>query len=254
MVVPTRVRDLLKTVDCDDLYNFLRLDPSATPSRLQAAARKEYDRIQNKGLRGPQWDARKDLAGLCASIFKSDETKKDYDRALEDAKKRGETDERGRHTGGGFDEATALLETGMGFVRQGTVKDAVVIAKRLPGDYAEYSRFRTTVAELLMSRGMLVETIDFLSWCEAEEPDNDHYKKMLATAYAKLGTSSWDQFQGRPCATRGEHVAEAEQCLSFARAYRESVTLSQRDSAVHAAIHELEVQVEFVTRRKWERK
>ena len=34
MVVPARVRDLLRTVDCDDLYEFLQLEPSVKPSKL----------------------------------------------------------------------------------------------------------------------------------------------------------------------------------------------------------------------------
>ena len=248
MVVPARVRDLLRTVDCDDLYEFLQLEPNAKPRKLQVAAQKEYDRIQNKGLRGPQWEARKDLAGLCASIFKNDDTKKDYDRALEDARKRGETGEQGKHTGG-FDEATALLETGMGFIRQGTVKDAVVIARRLPGDYAEYSTFRMTVAGLLMSRRMHIEAIDFLSWCEGEEPNNDHYKAMLGTTFATVGTASWERVGGETYATRAEHVAEAAECLSRARAYAQSSTL--RDTDLHVAIAHLDANLEVATKRRW---
>ena len=248
MVVPARVRDLLRTVDCDDLYEFLQLEPNAKPSKLQVAAQKEFDRIQNKGLRGPQWEARKDLAGLCASIFKNDDTKKDYDRALEDARKRGETGEQGKHTGG-FDEATALLETGMGFIRQGTVKDAVVIAKRLPGDYAEYSTFRMTVAGLLMSRRMHIEAIDFLSWCEGEEPNNDHYKAILGTAFATVGTANWERVGGETYATRAEHVAEAAECLSRARAYSESSTL--RDTDLQVAIAHLDANLEVATKRRW---
>lgn len=248
MIVPSEVRELLTTVGCDDLYGFLELKPKATPSQLRAAAEKEYNRVQNKGLRGPKWDARKRLAGLCVStIFKNDDTKRDYDRALTEAKKRGEAQE-GRRTGG-FDEATALLETGMGFVRRGSVKDAVVIAKRLTGDYPEYSRFRMTVGGLLLSGGRHLEAIDFLSWCVGEEPNNNQYTTMLGTVFARLGTASWDQVNGTSYATRAEHVSEAEQCLSQARAYAKSAASGAMD--LHMAIAELEAHLKVATRRRW---
>lgn len=248
MMVPPRTRDLLKTVGCDDLYDFLQLKPSATPGELHAAATKKHEWVQRKGQRGPQWEARKELAGICAVVFKNDDTKKDYDRLLDEAREQGGTGEQGKRTGG-FDEATTLLETGMGFVRQGTVKDAVVIAKRLAGDYPEYSRFRMTVGGLLMSRRMHVEAIDFLSWCEGEEPGNDHYRTMLGTAFAKLGTASWERVGGGVYATRAEHAAEAAEFLSRAREYAEASSL--RDTDLQVAIAELEANLEVATKRKW---
>ena len=81
-MVPPRVKSLLAIVECEDLYEFLKLDRTATPAQLRTAARKEFDRLQNRGLRHGIWEARKDLAGLCQSIFKDEETKREYDRTL----------------------------------------------------------------------------------------------------------------------------------------------------------------------------
>ena len=178
MVVPAKLRKLLEIVECRDVYEFLKLDRSASPEKLRAAAQKRYEGIQNQGRRGRPWDEQKELTGLCASIFKNDDTKRDYDRALKECEERGEPDEPRRHFRE-FDEATALLETGMDFVRQGRVRDAVVIARRLEGDVSEYSKLRMIVAGLLTTRRMDDEAMEFLAWCESEEPNNDKYKSML---------------------------------------------------------------------------
>ena len=92
-MLPAKLNDLLASVECANLYEFLKLDPSATPEELSAAAQKEFDRIQNKGLRGGKWDARKELTGLCKSIFRDSRTKKEYDRAQQETAARGKPDE-----------------------------------------------------------------------------------------------------------------------------------------------------------------
>ena len=124
-MVPARIRDLLPAVDCRDVYEFLQLDRNATPKQLREAAEKEKQRIHNKGMRGPVWDNRKALADICITLFKSDASKMEYDRTLEEAESRREPEARG---GGGtaFDEAA--LESGLKSVGEGRIEDAVVIA------------------------------------------------------------------------------------------------------------------------------
>jgi len=88
-----KVTRLLKDLDCGDLYEFLKLDRSASPADLRAAAENEWNRIHSKGLRGGRWDARKELAGECKSIFRDDTSKRDYDRELEKAAARSKIDD-----------------------------------------------------------------------------------------------------------------------------------------------------------------
>ena len=76
------IQPLLEKVKCKDLYKFLNLTPRATPAQLREAARKEFDRIQNQGLRGSPWDERKQLVGICQTHFRDDSSKEAYDRTL----------------------------------------------------------------------------------------------------------------------------------------------------------------------------
>ena len=247
-MLPAKLNDLLASVECANLYEFLKLDPSATPEELSAAAQKEFDRIQNKGLRGGKWDARKELTGLCKSIFRDSRTKKAYDRAQQEAAARGKPDDRPASTRE-FDEETALLESGWGLVSQGRVEDALVIAKRLTGDYGPYSRFRLTVAELMISRERYPDAVNFIFWCEDEEPGNDQYKAILGTAFARGGTATWARHGGQPCATSAEHVAEARACLERAR--ESASALGGRDAELSREIAMLEEHIRVATRRRW---
>ena len=247
-MVPARIRDLLPAVECRDVYEFLQVDRSATPKQLREAAEKEKQRIHNKGMRGPIWDNRKALADICITLFKSNASKREYDRTLEEAESRGESESRG---GGGpaFDEAAALLESGWSSVSQGRIEDAVVIARQLTGDHEEHSRFRTTVAELLIKRTNYAEAIEFLSWCEVEEPSNEVYRALLGTAAAKGGTFSWDHSRGEPVATSADQVALAERSLTLARNCAASVTGHYDDLC--RGIADLERRMESATRRSW---
>ena len=247
-MLPAKLNDLLASVECANLYEFLKLDPSATPEELSAAAQKEFDRIQNKGLRGGKWDARKELTGLCKSIFGDSRTKKEYDRAQQETAARGKPDDRAASTRE-FDEETALLESGWDLVRQGRVEETLVLAKRLTGDHGAYSRLRLTVAELMISRERYLDAINFIFWCEDEEPGNDQYKAMLGTAFARGGTATWTRHGGQFYATSAEHVAEARACLDRAR--QSASALGGRDVELSREIAMLEEHIRVATRRRW---
>ena len=170
----SNLKGLLASVECANLYEFLKLDSSATPEELRAAAQKEFDRIHSKGRRGVKWDARKELTGLCKSIFRDARTKKEYDRTLEEAAGRDEggdeAGQSGRRESGGFDETSAILSAGWGLIAQGRTAEAVAIAKRLDGTHRECSRFRAAVGEMLVKGNEPIEAIKFLDWCEIREP------------------------------------------------------------------------------------
>ena len=203
----SRLNVLLTTVECADLYDFLKLDPSATPEELCDAAQKEFNRIHNKGSRGGQWDARKELTGLCKTIFGNNTSKEAYDRALEEAADRKDEESRnaksGRPETGGFDESSAMLNAGWGLVAHGRAAEAVAVAKRLDGRHPQCSRFRTAVGEMLVKGSEPDEAIKFLRWCEMREPGSREYRALLAMAFAKRGLATWDDFGNGPCATRG---------------------------------------------------
>lgn len=247
-MLPAKLNDLLERIGCANLYEFLKLDPSATPEELRAAAQKEFDRIQNKGLRGGKWDYRKELTGLCKSIFRDSKTKKEYDRVQQEAAARPKPDDRAASTRE-FDEETALLESGWGLVRQGRVEEALVLAKRLTGDYGPYSRFRLTVAELMIGRERYLDAVNFIFWCEDEEPGNDQYKAMLGTAFARGGTATWTRHGGQFYATSAEHVAEARACLDRAR--ESASALGGRDVELSREIAMLEEHIRVATRKSW---
>ena len=245
-MVPARIRDLLPAVDCRDVYEFLQLDRNATPKQLREAAEKEKQRIHNKGMRGPVWDNRKALADICITLFKSDASKREYDRALEETESRREPEARG-WGGTAFDEAA--LESGWSSVSHGRIEDAVVIAGQLTGDHEEYSRFRITIAEMLIERRKYDKAIEFLSSCEVEEPSNAMYKAILGTAIAKKGTATWNDPEGTPFATSADQVAEAEKCLARARERVDSFTGYYID--LDRGIADLERRIESATRRRW---
>ena len=247
-MVPAKVKDLLARIECTDLYEFLGLDRDATLSQLQAAAQKEFDSIQNKGKRGGIWDYRKELTGLCKTVFRNAQSKRDYDRTLTEAEAGGEPEGRagGQRT---YDESAVLLESGRNFVRRGRVEEAAAVARRLRGDDYEYTGFRLTVAEILMAREPAIEAVEFLLWCENEEPANQTYKAMLGVAFAKGGIATWQRVDGNTYATSAEHVAEAEACLTRAREYAEGLT--GRDDGLQRAIAALEAHVATAKRPKW---
>ena len=189
------------------------------------------------------------MTGLCKSIFRNARTKAEYDRALEEAAARQET-------GGGagpahqFDEATALLESGWTLLTQGRTDEALAIAKRLTGDHPDYSRFRSRLAELLIAGKNYIDAVDFLYLCENEEPDNEQYKAMLGTAFARGGTETWTPRGDVVYATAAEHVAEAKQCLVRARECAEA--LGRRDEGLSQEIATLEENIRIATGRKWD--
>ena len=172
----------------------------------------------------------------------------DYDRTLTEAEAGGGSEGRaeGRRAD---DESAVLLETGRNFVRQGRVEEAVAVARRLPGDYHEYSGLRLTLAETLMARESSSEAVEFLLWCEDEEPNNRQYKAMLGIAFAKGASATWQKVDGNTYATSAEQVGEAEACLSRAREYAER--LAGRDDGLHRAIARLEADLATAKRPKW---
>ena len=247
-MLPSNLNDLLRVVDCKDLYDFLNLDRSAAAAELTAAAQKEFDRIQNKGLRDERSTFRKKLTGVCKSIFEDPRTKAEYDRALQEAAARREVDgEAGPARE--FDEATALLASGWGLVTQGRTDEALAVAKRLTGDHSEYSKFRSTLAELLIAGQKYLDAADFLFWCEDEEPGNAQYKAMLGRAFAKGGTETWTRHGETTCATTAQHVADAKACLNRAREY--AGALGRQDDGLSREIASLEDHIRVATQRRW---
>ncbi|MCY4057955.1 MAG: hypothetical protein OXG44_08125, partial [Gammaproteobacteria bacterium] len=248
-MLPAKLNDLLAIVECANLYEFLKLDPSATPEELQAAADEKYNSMHSHGRRGGKWDARKDLTSLCKSIFRDSTSKKEYDRTLEEAagrdEGRDEDGQSGRRERRGFDETSAILTAGWGLIAQGRTAEAVAIAQRLDGSYRECSRFRAAVGEMLVKGNEPIEAIKFLAWCEVQEPDNREYRTLLGMAFAKAGTATWDDFGSGPCATRAEQVEEAEDCLRRAGEY------AAGDPAVEQEVADLRRHVEFAKRKKW---
>ena len=247
-MLPAKLNDLLASVECKDLYEFLKLDPSATPGKLSTAARKEFDRIQNKGLRGGKWDARKELTGLCRTVFRDSRTKKEYDRVLNESGAGSEPKMKPRPTRE-FDEETALLESGWDLIRRGRTEEALVVAKRLTGNHPSYFTFRGAVAEIMTVRKRYLEAIQFILWCEDQEPSNDQYKALLGIAYAKAGTQTWTRHAGQDMATSAEHVTEAKACLGLARDC--AATLQRRDDELSREIGLLEESIRIATRRRW---
>ena len=247
-MVSTRVTVLLQAIECRDVYEFLNLNRNATPRELQEAAEKEKQRIHNKGMRGPIWDNRKALADICITIFKNEESKRDYDRTLNEAEARGEPEDRGGR-GREFDEATALLASGWGLITQGRTDEALAVAKGLTGDNSEYSRFRSTLAGLLISGKKYHDAVDFLSWCEVQEPASDQYKAMLGVAFAKAGTQTWTKHEGTIYATTAVQVSEASSCLDYAREHANA--LGRRDDSLFQEIALLEESIRIATRKKW---
>lgn len=246
----SNLKGLLTSVECANLYEFLKLDSNATPEELRAAAQKEFDRIHSKGRRGGRWDARKELTGLCKSIFRDNRTKKEYDRTLEEAAGRDaganeDGEPRRGEASGVFDETSEILRAGWGLIAQGRTVEAVAIAKRLDGTHRECSRFRAAVGELLVNGNQLAEAIEFLDWCEVREPDNREYRTLLGIAFAKAGTATWDDFGSGPCATRADQVAEAEACLLRAGEY------AAGDAAVDQELANLRTHIDFAKRTKW---
>ena len=246
----SNLKDLLVSVECANLYEFLKLDPDATPEELRAAAQKEFDRIHSKGRRGGKWDARKELTGLCKSVFRDSSTKKEYDRTLEEAAGRNDGgNEDGqpgrREDSGAFDETSEILKAGWGLIAQGRTAEAVAIAKRLDGTHRECSKFRAAVGELLVNGNQLADAINFLDWCEVREPGNREYRTLLGVAFAKAGTVTWDDVGTGPCATSAEQVEEAEACFRRAGEY------GAGDPVVDQELANLRTHIEFAKRKKW---
>ena len=70
------------------------------------------------------------------------------------------------------------------------------MAKRLTGEHPSYSTFRLAVAEIMITREKYLEAVQFILWCEDQEPENEQYRSMLGIAYAKGGTSDVDEARG----------------------------------------------------------
>ena len=209
-------------------------------------------------MRGPVWDNRKALADICITLFKSDASKREYDRTLEAwngdrrCRRAAVTDDRRERPSERFhefDAAKALLETGWGLVSRDDVEGAVVMAKDLTGDHPEYTRFRTTIARLFLTQERYVEAIEFLGWCVRQEPDNAKYRVLLGTACARAGTATWKLSEGSLYATSADQVAEAEKLLTFARQWADSVAGNEGD--LDRAIADLEGHIEAAKQRTW---
>ena len=83
-MVAQKLRMLLETLECPDVYLFLGVDRSAPLEELQAAAEKKYVSTHNQSSRNAVTRAAGELAGLCKSdIFRNARTKAAYDRELD---------------------------------------------------------------------------------------------------------------------------------------------------------------------------
>ena len=82
-MVPRKVWKLVRTVECDDVYQFLGVDRNASWEVLREAAAKKYTSIHNQSARTDWARAGATLAGLCRShIFNDARSKREYDREL----------------------------------------------------------------------------------------------------------------------------------------------------------------------------
>ena len=173
-----------------------------------------------------------------------------------------------------FDKASALLGKGWGLVKQRDIKEAVDIAKRLPGDHREYTRFRTAIAELFITHpAEYPDAVEFLQWCMGEEPDNEMYRVLAGTALAKGGTFTWNRSRlarhlprhlpatlpwkrHLPFATSTDQVASAERNLTLARELCSSVSghyddLDRAKADLDQAIADLEKHIGRAKRVRW---
>ena len=248
-MLSSKRRELLTSVECKNLYEFLKLDRSATPAELCAAAQKVFDRIQNKGLRGPRWDVRKELAGLCKSAFRDAKSKSDYDRDLEE-----ETARRGPDDGEGptrkFDEETKLFEGAWDLVKEARIDEALVLVKQLTGDYPPYSRLRVSLARLMIARERYSDALVFSGWCCKEEPNKGEYEAIGGIAVAKAGTANWTKLaDGGVFATSAAHITDAKECLEVARESARAV--GRRDDELLREVEVLEESIGSQTQGRW---
>ena len=81
----TDVEKLLAIVECSDLYEFLTMARSATLAELKKAADKRYQELKHKTSKGYDLETRKKLVGTCQDIFRTEESRRQYDRTLEEA-------------------------------------------------------------------------------------------------------------------------------------------------------------------------
>ena len=145
-------------------------------------------------------------------------------------------------------------ETALAFIRgrvaRGDAVGAAEEAKRLVGEFPEYSHLRTTIARNLFADGLYRDLVDFLHWCESQESDNPDYGRLLGFGYARRGTATWDHWpDGSPFATRADQLAEAEACLRQGRAYADR--LSGRDADLDAELAQLRLHIHHEQESKW---
>ena len=244
------IEQLLVVIQCEDLYDFLKLDQSATPAQLREAAEKQFNSIQNRGLKGPRWDAKKTLVGKSKAIFESEETKAEYDRYLGERTAR---EAKGRGTGRtpDFDEGNDLLRSGLDCLNQGHPKEAARLAKLLTENDSRMSAFRLNVAQRLLDTGDHAEAFAFIDWCRRREPASDEYPAMLGGWFAKGGTAGWpvDPVTRQVFADTQQHVTDAQTSLEEAREL--AGELRQADYGLDNAMAELQEHLRVATLRKW---
>ena len=242
-----RINELLGVVKRKDLYAFLKLDRNSTPEVLRNAAQTVFEEVLNQGMRGLRPEARKDLASLCKVVFKDDATKDQYDRSLEESAEERRSDE----WTGYSDESneSAMLKEGWELLGQERVDEAMAVAQSLPGNYSHYCAFRLAVAQAMFRHDREQEALNFIYWCEKEEPNNSDYKAMLAGFFADRGTAEWTRRDNVVYATRADHVREAMKYLRLARERAAAGGGANRD--IQRAIQDLQENIRIATKRCW---
>ncbi len=246
------ISKLLVVVDCKDLYHFLKLDRGTAPAVLCEEAEKRVRSIQSKGRRGADWDAKKELASKCKTIFKNAETKAEYDRYLDEQAAQAGAGEGTTRSQESNIERSALLKSGMDSLNQGYPKEAVRIAKLLTGiDDPQVSTFRLNVAQRLLDTGDHAEAFDFIEWCRKREADADEYELMLGIFFAQEGIATWstDPKTKQSFAHAHEHIVEAEACLEMAQAH--AGRYGKDDHKLDLALASLRGHLEVATQNKW---
>ncbi|MGB5986594.1 MAG: DUF1566 domain-containing protein [Desulfobacterales bacterium] len=80
--IAQNISDSLKVVGKSDLYDFLDLKPTVNKEQLLIRIQQKEAEIQNIGKKDAMVTASGSLVGLCASVFKSEESRRGYDMLL----------------------------------------------------------------------------------------------------------------------------------------------------------------------------
>ncbi len=230
---------------------------NAGPSRAIPTTQAEELHQQTLNKRDFRSQTKKDLASAAKNIFfKSEESKAAYDRELDNAAHRGQPETANQEpqpdpqpSGPRVDGEALLFEAALKFVLTGEAEKAISVARRLPGNSEQYRTLRRTIIEFSIDSGHAEQVIDFIAWCETQEPRTDSYTALRGTAYAKAGTELWPKSDnGLPIATAEEHIDYAERHLDTARA---CASKAPHDQGLRRAIDELEFQIQHWTQESW---